>query len=110
LKLLRILGNVSSISPVLQIADLLKRSDAALPNSVIGEAVVYLANAWSKQGVGLFDPAVTRNGSIAADLAIAQTVLPHVGQTLRALPALHASLKQVLQPFPRSLAALETLN
>lgn len=111
LKLLRILGKrAPSLRPVLQIADLLKMSDAALPDSVIGEAVVYLANAWSKQGVGLFDPAITRNIAIAADLAIAQTVLPYVGQTLRARPALHDPLKQVLKPFPYSLTILENLN
>ncbi len=111
LKLLRILGKqVHSLRPVLQIADLLKMYDAPLPDSVIRETVVYLANAWSKQGVGLFDPAISRNVAIAADLAIAQTVLPYVGQTLRSLPALHDSLKQVLKPFPRSLAALENLN
>jgi hypothetical protein len=73
LKLLRILGNASSIRPMLQIADLLERYDAPLPDSVIGETVVYLANAWSKQGVGLFDRANSRNVAIAADLAIAQT-------------------------------------
>jgi len=109
-KLLRVLGNVSSIRPIFQIADLLERHAAPLPHSVIGETVVYLANAWSKQGVGLFDRANSRNVAIAADLAIAQTVLPHVGRTLRSLPALYDPLRQVLKPFQRSLAALENLN
>jgi len=111
LKLLRILGKQAhSIRPVLQIADLLKAHDVPLPDSVICESIIYLANAWSKRGVGLFDPAISRNVAIAADLAIAQTVLPHVGQTLRSLPALHDPLKQVLKPFPHSLTVLENLN
>jgi hypothetical protein len=110
LKLLRILGNASSIRPMLQIADLLERYDAPLPDSVIGETVVYLANAWSKQGVGLFDRANSRNVAIAADLAIAQTILPHIGPILRSVAALHDPLKQALKPFPYSLALLENLN
>ena len=110
LKLLRILGNASSIGPMLQIADLLDRHDAPLPDSVIGETVVYLANAWSKQGVGLFDRANSCNVAIAADLAIAQNILPHIGPILRSLPALYDPVKQVLKPFPHSLSILENLN
>jgi hypothetical protein len=110
LKLLRILGNASSIRPMLQIADLLERYDAPVPDSVIGETVVYLANAWSKQGVGLFDRANSRNVAIAADLAIAQTILPHIGPILRSVAALYDPLKQALKPFPYSLTLLENLN
>ena len=110
LNLLRVLGNVSSLKPMLQVAELLKTSDAPLPDSVIGEAVVYLANAWSKQGVGLFDRANSRNVAIAADLAIAQTILPHIGPILRSVSALHDPLKQALKPRPRTLAALKNPN
>lgn len=110
LKLLRILGNASSLRPMLQIADLLDRHDAPLPDSVIGETVVYLANAWSKQGVGLFDQANSRNVGIAADLAITQSVLPYIEQTIRSRPTSHEVLKQMLKPFPRSLAAFNNLS
>ena len=95
---------------MLQITEHLKMCDAPLPSSVIGEAIVYLANAWSKQGVGLFDPAISRNVAIATDLAILQIVLPHVGQAIRSRPALYDSLRQTLKQFPRSRAAFEDLN
>lgn len=110
LKLLRILGNTSSLRPMFQMADLLDRHAAPLPETVMGETAVYLANAWSKQGVGLFDRANSHNAAIAADLAIAQTILPHISPLLRSRPTLYDPVKQVLKSFPRSLTILENLS
>ncbi len=111
LKLLRILGRAAyGIRPMLQIGDLLKAYQAGLPDSVFGEAVVYLANAWSKQGVGLFDPVNSRNITIAVDLAIAQTLLPRAAETIRSLGTLRDQLMHRLNPFPHSIAFIENLN
>ncbi len=111
LKLLRILGpQVDSIQTVFHVGELLKAHWAALADSVMGEVVVYLANAWSKAGAGLFDPAISRNAAIAADLAMAQAVLPRISQAVQALPAWCDQLIRALNPFPRSAALLATLH
>ena len=110
-KLLRILGGEAyGLRPVLQIGDLLKAHHALLPDSAIGEAVVYLANAWSKQGVGLFDAVNSRNITIAVDLAIAQTLLPRAAEAIRSLATLRDQLIHRLHPFPHSLAFIENVN
>lgn len=44
--------------------------------SVTNEVVIYLANAWTKNGNGLFSPSTYRNLEIALDIAISQIVLP----------------------------------
>jgi hypothetical protein len=110
IKLLRILeGHTRGFEPLLQIADLLKAQPVALPDSAICEAVIYVANAWSKRGVGLFDLNLQRNLEIAIDLAIVQTILPQVDQSIRLRPALRIQLLDILNRFPRSHAILDNM-
>jgi hypothetical protein len=44
------------------------------------QVLVYLANAWTKMYAGLFHPSPTENLNIALDLAVSQTLLPHMGK------------------------------
>ena len=82
-----------------------------LPSSVPGAAMIYLANAWSRRGAGLFAPSPTANLEIALDLGIAQSVLPHAQASIQRSPALREELRAMLNgKFSRSAASLEGLG
>jgi hypothetical protein len=69
--------------------------------------MIYLANSWSQTGAGLFDPHRQRNVMLALDLAIAQTLLPHLGEALSQSAALVERLGELLSgQFPHSEAFL----
>lgn len=110
-KLHRIMGwRLQVLQPLYKIAGLLREHAVRLPRSVIGEAIVYLANAWSRQGTGLFDPATPRNAAIALDLAIAQTILPRITDVLRQSAAVRAQLRDILKEHsPHSLTFMGSL-
>jgi len=110
-KLHRIMGwQLHGLQPLYQIADQLREYAIRLPRSVIGEAIVYVANAWSRQGIGLFDPATPRNAAISLDLAIAQTILPRITDVLRQSAAVRGQVMEILQKHsPRSLAFMGSL-
>jgi len=110
-KLHRIMGwRLQVLQPLYQIAGLLREHAIRLPRSVIGEAIVYLANAWSRQGIGLFDPTTPCNAAIALDLAIAQTILPRITDVLRQSAAVRGQLKEILKEHsPHSLAFMGSL-
>lgn len=111
LKLCRILG---SEQPVLLPLHLVERAligqEIRVPGSVKGEILIYLANAWSKEGVGLFNQVTPNNLATALDLAIVQTLLPRVGAAIRDSPTLRRRLQEVLSEFPNSVKVLESLN
>ena len=78
-----------------------------LPPALLNEVILYLANAWSVLGNGLFDPVTSRNLQIAFDLALAQLVLPHSLTAIQASGDLHAQLLFLLKErLPRSSALL----
>jgi hypothetical protein len=110
-KLHRIMGwRLQVLQPLYQIAGLLRGYAVRLPRSVIGEAIVYVANAWSRQGIGLFDPATPRNAAIALDLAIAQTILPRITDVLRQSAVVRGQLREMLKEHsPHSLTFMGNL-
>ena len=67
------------------------------PPALLDEVILYLANAWSAQGNGLFDPVTPRNLDIASDLALAQLVLPRSLETVRSSETLQAELHSILK-------------
>jgi hypothetical protein len=74
---------------------------------VLDEVILYMANAWSAQGNGLFDPSTSRNLAIAADLALAQLVLPRYLEPIQSSGMLQAELYTVLdEHLPRCNAFL----
>ncbi|MCC6611840.1 MAG: hypothetical protein IT320_00100 [Anaerolineae bacterium] len=110
-KLYRILGSEQqSLRPLLLAERLLNEHEIRLPGSVKGETLIYLANAWSKEGIGLFDQGTPNNHIIALDLAMVQILLPRVGATIRDSPTLCKQLREVMSQFPRSVDFLESLN
>jgi hypothetical protein len=110
-KLRRILASEQlALHPVLLAERLLNEHKFRFPVSVKGETLIYLANAWSKEGIGLFDQVPPTNLAIALDLAMAQILLPRVGAIIRDCPTLQKQLREVMTRFPRSAAFLERLN
>ena len=112
LKLQHVLGKrLPAVWPLIRIEALLRQHVADPPPSVPGEAMSYLANAWTRQGAGLFDLSPTANLEIALDLSITQSVLPHAQASIQRSPALREELRATLNgKFPRSAALLEGLG
>jgi len=98
------------LRPLVEIEAVLQDHNIQFSDSLIDEAMVYLANSWSSQGNGLFDPSTSRNLEIALDLAIAQTILPHTADAMQRNPVLREELLAVLSgQFPRSAAFISAL-
>jgi hypothetical protein len=88
-----------------------KRVIRRLPQPVMDEMMIYLANSWSRAGAGLFDLQRQRNVMIALDLAIAQTLLPYLCEALAQSTVLIEQLGELLGgQFPRSQAFLTSLG
>lgn len=109
LKLQRLLGEeLDALYPLCRITALLNQHRGRSLPSVPSEAMIYLANAWTQGGAGLFDPSLTANLEIALDLCIAQFSLAHIQSFLQQSPALCKELYRMLsEKFPRSAAFLE---
>lgn len=97
--------------PLVVVEDLLRHQQVDLPKCAVGEAMIYVANAWSQDGEGLFDPKPARNQSVALDFAIAQTLLMRACRAIRDSAVLRTRLAGALEGrFPHSLAFLRTLE
>lgn len=103
-------GQQTALQPLFLIEQVLKECNIALPRSAVSEVLIYLANAWSKEGVGLFNRNVKHNLALATDLAVAQMLLPTVHESLQKSAAARMRLQAVLKPFPRSSAFLASLG
>ena len=87
-----------------------EKRGAWLPTYVRSELVVYLANAWTEDGTGLFHPSPDTNAEIALDWALAQIVLPRMRTVLRKSPALLEDIRALSNgEFPQVEAFLEAL-
>lgn len=71
-------GQRQAFLPLMQVLAILNSAGVTLPKEVIEQVVVYLANAWSEEGNGLFAPLPRQNLNLALDLALVQQVLPWV--------------------------------
>jgi hypothetical protein len=110
-KLYSVLGwQRQPVWPLFLVEALLGKHDIALPPSVSGEVMAYLANAWSIQGNGLFDLSGPHNLAIALDLSFRQTLLPRAAEAIRRNLELQKGLVQLLNSeFPRSVAYLQSI-
>lgn len=112
LKLHRILGWWPQTSPpFVEIESLLREYSVALPDSVRDEVLIYLANAWTRNGRGLFDSAHPHNMTMALDLAMGQIILPRLSATIRYSTTLRKQLGEALEGrFPCSAELLNSLT
>jgi len=92
------------------VEDLLRQHQVVLPECAMGEAMIYVANAWSVEGEGLFDSAPARNLTIALDFAITQSLLLRASETIRDSAVAGRQLARAMNGrFPRSAAFLNNL-
>ncbi|MEK6573775.1 MAG: hypothetical protein AABZ58_05605, partial [Chloroflexota bacterium] len=90
---------------------LLREYSVALPDSVRDEVLIYLANAWTRNGRGLFDSAHPHNMTMALDLAMGQIILPRLSATIRHSVTLRKQLGEALEGrFPCSAELLNSLT
>jgi hypothetical protein len=87
----------------------LVRSGIALQDSITDEIVTYLANSWSRKGMGLFHPSIGKNLSIGLDLAISQILLPRIKPWINESFQLQVRLMDFLsEDYPRSTIFIES--
>lgn len=97
--------------PVWFVAELFEQHQVPLSGSVMAEVMIYIANAWSVEGEGLFDADPTRNLSTALDFAIAQMLLMRARTAIRGSAGLRRHLARVLNGrLPRSEAFVQGLQ
>ena len=93
---------------VMRVQRILQTHGLDFPPSVFDEVILYMSNAWSSQGNGLFDLFTSRNLAIATDLALVQLVLPHYFGTIQSSNTLQEELYTVLdEQLPRCKAFLK---
>lgn len=94
-----------ALKPLFELARLLEASHMPAPSRIIGETMIFVANAWSFDGVGLFDRDSEHNLMLALDAALASSILPPIAPLLEACSAAsRRSLRANLAYFPRALA------
>ncbi len=102
-------GQRQAFAPLVQVMDLLHEEDVHLPQTVMNQAIVFLANAWTVAGQGLFASLPEENLDIALDLALAQLVLPWLAADGRIDPARRRLNQLLAGHFPQAAAFLQTL-
>ncbi len=81
-----------------------------LPSDWLIGVLIYLANSWTREGIGLFSHSTQRNLSLAMDFAIAQSIFPYVKDGIQAMDELRIGLKQILKSrFTYSAAFVDNL-
>lgn len=96
-----------ALQPVTEAVLALEKRGVSFPENVIGETIIYLANSWSEEGLGLFSSR-DRNLEIALDMAVSHAILPHC---LRAIRRARVPAQQVAEllheQFPRAQTLLK---
>jgi hypothetical protein len=93
-----------------QIQEVLHSYNVSTSNRLMDEAVIYLANAWSNKGDGIFASEPRANLEIATDILIAQMLLPCIRDVVQKSPDLRKALHQVLHLyFPYSCEYLDQI-
>jgi hypothetical protein len=107
-KLLSVMAGIKQpFRMAMLVRDVFRTQGIELPPDLLNEVILYVANAWSAQGNGLFDPVTSRNLEIAFDLALAQLVLPHSLESIQSSEDLRVQLHSLFrEQLPRSSALL----
>jgi len=101
-------GTKQPLQAIMLVRSVFRTHGFEFPPALLDEVILYLANAWSAQGNGLFDPVTPRNLDIASDLALAQLVLPRSLEPVRSSETLQAELHSTLKEnLPRSSTFLK---
>jgi hypothetical protein len=103
-------GDYQMSSLVRRLDGRLRNRGLELPERVPQSAAIYLANAWSEDGEGLFVSQFQANLAIAMDMALVQVVLPPLARALRASLSLRCAILRDLEGFPRARALVERMG
>lgn len=77
-RLVRLLDHRQPLQPLIEVITILHEHDIYVPREAVNQAIIFLANAWTQEGEGLFAPTTETNLNMALDIALAQYVLPWV--------------------------------
>ncbi|MFO7539836.1 MAG: hypothetical protein R6X32_17500 [Chloroflexota bacterium] len=80
-QLIRLWGRRQPFRPLIKSVTMLQNHDIHVPPEAINRAIVFMANAWSQDGVALLLPSgreVTAALDLALDLALVQYILPWI--------------------------------
>jgi hypothetical protein len=102
-------GQRYAFEPLVRVMDILHEEGVYLPQAVMNQAIVFLANGWTAVGHGLFAPTSELNLSIALDMALAQVVLPWLAVNGRIEPTRRRLNQLLVGQFKRAAAFLQTL-
>ncbi len=106
-----LLNQHEAILPLFQVFKTLQSFEITLPQVITREAIVFLANSWSRKGSGLFSQNTKSNLNIALDLTITQSLLLPVSKALCNSARLRRHLNVILNgQFPRSTAFVESMS
>lgn len=89
---------------------ILENHQISIPQFVDYDFILYLANAWSTEHLGLFDSSHIENLTIATDLAIEQAVLPKFSYKIAESDELYKQLLEIVRHHPRSTDLLNHLQ
>lgn len=101
-------GEKQTFAHFFQIQEIMDRHNIPVPANLMEDVVIYLANAWSSSGEGLFSIADPHtNFEIATDILIAQLLLPRIQDALQTSSGFRQEMLRVLQLYyPSSFAYL----
>jgi hypothetical protein len=94
----RLNSKSNPVALLLRLVEQLEINACPTARQSLREAIIYLANAWSPQGVGLFDLDDKKNLALAVDRALVSTVFPLAYQTLQKSQKLREILISLLNP------------
>lgn len=92
-------GEKQPFGHFLQIQEIMHNYNISASNKLMDDVVIYLANAWSSNGKGLFASEPRANFEIATDILIAQLLLPYVQDVLLSSQDFRQTLHQVLHLY-----------
>lgn len=77
-RLVRLLGHQQPLQPLIEVITVLHEHDIYVPREAINQTIIFLANAWTQEGEGLFAPTTHENLNMSLDIALTQYVMPWV--------------------------------
>ncbi len=103
-------GYRQPLLPLLEIESMLMHYGIQYHKSSFENAIAYIANSWSRNGMGIFTPSTLQNLAISLDMVISQVILPQFSTAIRYFSDLRKSLFATLTPqYPRSTGLVRLL-
>jgi hypothetical protein len=92
-------GEKQPFERFLQIQEIMHNHHVSTPDNLMDDAVIYLANAWSHSGEGLFASNLRANFEIATDILIVQLLLPCIQGALQKSSEFRQALMNLLRLY-----------